>query len=83
MASFRELLSKKHKKLYWDATLDKLFNESKLKIIDQIKEGVRAFEKNRVTCLSTDWSKAGIGYCLSQKHCNCKGEATPTCGDGH
>ena len=83
MAPFRELLSKKHKKLYWDATLDKLFNESKTKIISQIKEGVHAFEKDRVTCLSTDWSKAGIGYCLSQKHCSCTGAATPTCGDGH
>ena len=73
----------KAQKLYWDATLDKLFNESKTKIISQIKEGVHAFEKDRVTCLSTDWSKAGIGYCLSQKHCSCTGAATPTCGDGH
>ena len=83
MAPFRELLSKNTKLFYWDEVLDKLFHESKSKIIEQIKDGVRTFEKNRVTCLATDWSKTGLGFTLSQKHCSCTGAVTPICGDGH
>ena len=83
MAPFRELLSKKSKTFYWDEALDKIFEESKAKIVEQIKDGVRTFEKDRVTCLSTDWSKTGLGYTLSQKHCKCSGHDTPTCGNGH
>ena len=29
------------------------------------------FDLNRETCLRPDWSKTGIGFFLSQKHCNC------------
>ena len=36
------------------------------------------FDKCRVTCLATDWSRTGIGYFLSQKHCQCS-DITPTC----
>ena len=82
MAPFRELLSRKSKTFYWDENLNKLFNDSKTKIIDQIKDGVRTFEKKRITCLATDWSKAGLGYTLSQKHCSCSA-ISPICGDGH
>ncbi len=87
MAPFRELL-KKETKFYWDSELEKLFNESKEKIVTLIKDGVCAFEKNRVTCLSTDWSKVGIGFTLSQKHCKCKPDDStktysPNCGEGH
>ena len=87
MAPFRELLSKKQK-WYWDETLTSIFNESKEKIVNLIREGVRAFEKNRVTCLCTDWSKVGIGFTLMQKYCNCpKSNDTntwsPNCGEGH
>ena len=39
------------------------------------------FDKSRITCLATDWSKTGIGYFLSQKHCNCV-DITPTCCHG-
>ena len=90
MAPFRELLKKNapKTKFYWDDQLEKIFNESKKKIVDMIKEGVCTFEKDRVTCLSTDWSKTGIGFTLSQKHCECKVDAstqlhTPNCGKGH
>ena len=82
MAPFRKLLSRRSKSFYWDDALDKIFEESKLKIIEQIKDGVRTFEKDRVTCLSTDWSKTGLGYTLSQKHCDCTA-INPTCGNGH
>jgi hypothetical protein len=87
MAPFRELLSKKQK-WYWDETLTSIFNESKEKIVNLIREGVRAFEKDRVTCLSTDWSKVGIGFTLMQKYCDCPKQKdtntwSPTCGEGH
>jgi len=71
MAPFRDLLSHKKKNFYWDDALDKLFEESKIKIIDLIKDGVKNFEINRPTCLSTDWSKNGIGFTLVQKYCDC------------
>jgi hypothetical protein len=83
MAPFRELLWKKHGNFYWDDALNTLFEESKEKIISKIKDGVHSFEIDRPTCVSTDWSKIGLGYTLSQKHCDCPEPFTPNCGDGH
>ena len=73
---------------YWDDSLSRLFEESKIKIIEQIKDGVKNFEINRPTCLSTDWSKSGIGFTLTQKHCDCPiskelDTFSPNCGNGH
>ena len=34
------------------------------------------------TCLSTDWSKTGIGYFLHQKHCTCESSIPGCCADG-
>ena len=88
MSPFRDLLSHKSSKFYWDDALNEIFEESKQKIVELIKDGVRSFEKDRPTCLSTDWSKSGIGFTLSQKYCDCpKQEETkaysPNCGNGH
>ena len=84
MAPFRELLSSKTSKAwFWDETMTDLFNKSKHAIIEQIQEGVKTFEKDRPTVLSTDWSRTGIGFTLQQKHCRCSGEPTPLCGQGH
>ena len=88
MAPFRDLLSHKNKKFYWDEALEQVFKNSKVQIVNLIKDGVRNFEINRPTCLSTDWSKSGIGYTLTQKYCDCTKDAetksfTPICGDGH
>lgn len=89
MAPFRDLLSKKsRKKFYWDDELSRLFEKSKETIVNLIREGVCSFELDRVTCLATDWSKTGIGFTLSQKHCDCKVEEStklhsPNCGKGH
>ena len=63
--------------------MNALFEESKEKIISKIKDGVHSFEIDRPTCVSTDWSKIGLGYTLSQKHCDCPEPFTPNCGDGH
>ena len=83
MAPFRELLRTKYRKFYWDVTLDKLFEESKRNIVREIEERVKTFEMNRTTCLSTDYSKTGIGYFLFQKHCRCPTELGPNCGENH
>ena len=84
MAPFRELLkTKENRKFFWDDSLDLLFKRSKTVITQHVEDGVRAFEANRPTCLSTDWSKTGIGFMLQQKHCSCSLENAPHCGPGH
>ena len=83
MSPFRELLAGKKRVWKWDATLTEAFEKSKQAILDQIKHGVQNFDLNRKTCLATDWSKTGVGFVLSQKHCDCLGESSPNCGEGH
>ena len=77
MAPFRALL-KPSTSFYWDARLQQHFDRAKTEIIRQITDGVQMFDKNRVTCLATDWSKDGIGFFLTQKYCQCE-KITPTC----
>ena len=74
---FRELM-KPDVDFNWTDELDQLLEASKSVIIKEIEKGVCIFEKSRPTCLSTDWSKSGIGYWLSQKHCKCP-SVTPLC----
>ena len=31
------------------------------------------------TCVSTDWSKFGIGFLVTQKHCSCPLDEAPRC----
>ena len=83
MAPFRELLASKTRLFYWDETMDALFQRSKDEICHLVQEGIRSFEINRPTCLSTDWSKTGIGFTLMQKHCGCPSPTRPDCGLGH
>ena len=81
MAPFRELLQKKA--FYWDSTLDEIFAASKDEIVKLVQDGVKSFESSQPTCLATDWSKAGIRFTLTQKHCTCQPPYRPGCGDGH
>jgi hypothetical protein len=83
MEPFRELLRSKKRPFYWDNRLNTLFEKSKVEIIKQIYEGVRAYDLEKSTCLATDWSKEGLGFSLMQKHCKCPGVADPNCGEGH
>ena len=82
MSSFRELLSKRGP-FYWNDSLETVFQESKQQIIKSIEKGVSTFEVNRPTWLATDWSKSGIGFTLSQKHCDCIETNNPFCGEDH
>ena len=89
MAPFRELLSKKKGKDWkWTEELTQIFEGSKQKIVDMIKDGVCTFKKELVTCVATDWSRTGVGFSLCQKHCSCPknpvtGTWSPNCGNGH
>ena len=52
-------------------------------IIEEIEEGVCIFEKSKPpTCLTTDWSKTGIGFWLFQKHCHCPSTKPFCCRTG-
>jgi hypothetical protein len=53
----------------WYEHLQTLFEESKAQIVKEI--GARIFDPERPTCLTTDCSKAGIGFWFLQKHCTC------------
>ncbi|MEL6802565.1 MAG: reverse transcriptase family protein, partial [Bacteroidota bacterium] len=81
MEPFRRLL-KSNAKFHWDDQLEQVFQQSKLVILDKIEHGVRIFDKNRPTCLATDWSTSGVGYWLLQKHCHCQPVKVFCCHDG-
>jgi len=81
MRPFRKYLSPKID-FTWDDELQKCFEDSKAAIIDAIKHGVTIYDPKRITCLRTDWSNLGVGYYLSQKHCECQSELPDCCEDG-
>ena len=81
MQPFRHLL-KPETLFLWTNQLNTLFEESKLAIVREIEEGVRIFDKTKPTCLTTDWSKTGIGFWLMQKHCICVSAEPGCCNTG-
>lgn len=78
MLPFRELV-KHNAKFTWNESLQTLFEDSKRKLVDMVKEGLSTFDINRETCIQCDWSKDGIGYLLLQKHCSCPMSDAPNC----
>ena len=80
MEPFRPLL-KPGTKFTWTEELAKAFKNSKEKIIEAVRKGVKTFQMGRMTCLSTDWSKVGLGFALLQKTCKCE-DISPTCCKG-
>ena len=66
----------------WTPELDERFHTSKKAIVDAIRNDVEIFDINRRTCLRPDWSKLGIGYYLSQKHCFCPSDLPDCCNNG-
>ena len=81
LAPFRHFLSEKVK-FTWNDQLHQSFEKSKLMIIDAIKKGVEIFDPTKKTCLRCDWSKKGIGFYLSQKHCKCESTSPECCENG-
>ena len=81
MLPFRRLL-KPGTPFVWNEQLNQLFEDSKSLIIADISKGVEIFDKSKPTCLATDWSKEGIGFWLSQKHCKCPTDHPFCCPTG-
>ena len=77
MEPFKHLLSPKAK-FQWTDELEQAFQKSQHDIVEAILRGVEIYDLQRYTCLRPDWSKTGIGFFLSQKHCDCS-EITPSC----
>ena len=78
MQPFRELV-KSNSEFSWTQTLQDAFDDSKKQIVKLVEEGVSTFDVNRVTCLSPDWSKTGMGFLLLQKYCSCPLTKAPVC----
>ena len=70
MQPFRTLLQP-NTPFKWTDQMDRLFEETKTIIAQEIQKGVEIFDKKKPTCLATDFSKSGIGFWLLQKHCSC------------
>jgi hypothetical protein len=81
MLPFRNLL-KPGTRFTWTDQLDRLFQESKTLIINEIHRGVEIYDKTKPTCLVTDWSREGIGFWLFQKHCGCNSSRPFCCKSG-
>ena len=81
MEPFRQYL-KPNTTFVWTDELDIIFNESKQVIVQEIEKGVQIFDMSKPTCLTTDWSKTGIGFWLFQKHCTCPGSQPFCCHNG-
>ena len=78
---FKPFLSPKVK-FQWSTVLDNAFEGSKVEILRAIERGVEIYDLTRLTCLRPDWSQRGIGYFLSQKHCECKSPLPGCCEHG-
>jgi hypothetical protein len=81
MRPFKRFLSPKVE-FQWSDEMESAFQASKLAIVDAIRRGVEIFDLGRRTCLRPDWSKLGVGYFLSQKHCGCAATLPGCCEDG-
>lgn len=71
------VLLKPNQQFYWDSTLQEVFEKSKEDIVSNV-DGVLTFDVNKPSCLTTDWSKEGIGFLRLQRHCSCLTHI-PTC----
>ena len=75
---FRKLLPPS-RPFYWENTMDGALAHDKSEIIKIIAEGVEIFDKRRKQCVSTDWCKYGIGFCLGKKQCSCPSDEPWCC----
>ena len=81
MRPFKPFLSPKTP-FTWNDELQNVFEKSKAAIIDAIKLGVKIYDPRKPTCLRPDWSNLGLGYYLTQKHCECSSYLPDCCEDG-
>lgn len=72
-------LFKRDSHFVWNQSLGNAFQHFKQVIVDLVQKGVGTFDKNWVTCLTSDWSKEGMGFLLLQKHYPCIIKAALIC----
>ena len=87
MNPFRELLKPTRaigKQVFWDKDLQIIFSETQAKLCELVSKGLTYYDVHRKTIVITDWSQAGIGFVMMQKHCKCKdnGESSLCCEKG-
>ena len=63
----------------WTPELRKEFQDAKKEIIRLVKNGMKTYDTKLMTCISTDWSKIGIGFLVTQKRCDCSLDKAPRC----
>ena len=72
MQPFGDLV-KNHSQFYCNTNLDKIFQNSKSILINQVTD------VNKPTCIQTEWSKGGLSYFLLQKYCQCPMDRAQIC----
>ena len=84
MEPFRDLLKHtgKGKTVFWDSTLQELFEASKQMLCEELTKGLTYFDINKPIVFTTDWSGLGIVFTMQQKHCKCEGVNTACYSDG-
>ena len=78
MTHFRDLQRPKAKWV-WTPELKEEFQKAKKEIIKRVGNGVKTYDIKQMTCISTDWSKIGIGFLVTQMMCGCGLEKAPRC----
>ena len=68
MNNFRDLIKPTNKTWQWTPMLRDDFRMAKEEIITRVKDGVKCYDVSKLTWVSTDWSKLGIGMLVTQKH---------------
>ena len=78
MQIFRDLVKKKNKS-GCNATLGKLFSDSRSLVITKVQEGIKTFDINKRICHQEERIKAEIVYLLLQQHCSCPPTSALVC----
>ena len=67
MANFRDLTKPTNKTWEWTPTLREEFKLAKEEIIRRVQNGMKFYDVKKLTCVSTDWSKLGIGMLVTSE----------------
>ena len=65
MTNFRDLVKPTVKTWVWTPTLRVEFQKANEDIVKRVKSGVKTYDISKKMCVSTDWSKLGIGFLVT------------------
>ena len=71
MLPFRDLLKSKAP-FKWTQVLQLAFEEARETIAQSVKVGNKTFDTQKLTCMTTDWSKSGLAFALMQRPASVK-----------